>query len=138
MPGSITEMMPDYGCFVIGWTIYALAVPIMEYVYGITPDAYNKKVVLKPQKPTGWDNWSVTNQKIGDNSFNWNIHSNAKGMVYDLKWKDKTWGSEIVLPYNCNNEYFCNGKKIDASNIVDGNIIISNIGDTTVQVVEKY
>lgn len=138
MPGSITEMMPDYGCFVIGWTVYALAVPLMEYVYGITPDAYNKRVVLKPQTPTGWDSWSVSNQKIGNTSFNWKICSNVGDMVYELNWEDKNWGADIVLPYNCNNEYFCNGKAIEKPRIIDGNIIISSVGDVVIKVVNKY
>ena len=36
LPGSISEMMPDYGCPVQAWTIYGLAVPLVTHVFGIT------------------------------------------------------------------------------------------------------
>src|SRR5206468_5550203 len=35
LPGSISEMMPDYGCFVIAWTSYGIVVPLIEQVFGI-------------------------------------------------------------------------------------------------------
>ena len=38
-PGSISEMMPDYGCFTIAWTSYGIVVPLIQHVFGIQPDA---------------------------------------------------------------------------------------------------
>ena len=55
LPGSINEMMPDYGCFAISWTSYGIMVPLIEHVFGIRPDAVHRTVVLDPQVPTGWD-----------------------------------------------------------------------------------
>ena len=36
-PGSISEMMPDYGCFTIAWTSYGIVVPLVQHVFGIHP-----------------------------------------------------------------------------------------------------
>src|SRR5262249_24495893 len=47
-PGSISEMMPDYGCFTIAWTSYGIVVPLIQHVFGIQPDAIHKTVVLDP------------------------------------------------------------------------------------------
>ncbi|HWJ23334.1 MAG TPA: hypothetical protein VNS52_13355, partial [Gemmatimonadaceae bacterium] len=38
-PGSISEMMPDYGCFTIAWTSYGVVIPLVQQVFGIRPDA---------------------------------------------------------------------------------------------------
>ena len=38
-PGSISEMMPDYGCFTIAWTSYGIVVPLIGHVLGIRPIA---------------------------------------------------------------------------------------------------
>ena len=46
LPGSINEMMPDYGCPVQAWTIYGIATPLIRYIYGIQPEAYKKTLTL--------------------------------------------------------------------------------------------
>lgn len=43
LPGSISEMMPDYGCPAQAWTIYGVAVPLISYIYM----AYNQKLIRK-------------------------------------------------------------------------------------------
>ncbi len=45
-PGSISEMMPDFGCFTIAWTSYGIVVPLIQHVFGIQPDATQKTVVF--------------------------------------------------------------------------------------------
>ncbi len=37
LPGSISEMMPDYGDFVQAWTVYGIVVPLVEHVFGVQP-----------------------------------------------------------------------------------------------------
>jgi glycogen debranching enzyme len=53
-PGSISEMMPDYGCFTIAWTSYGIVVPLIQHVFGVQPDALNRTVVFEPHVPAGW------------------------------------------------------------------------------------
>jgi hypothetical protein len=47
-PGSISETMPDRGCFTIAWTSYGIVVPLIEHVFGIRPDAARKTCVRAP------------------------------------------------------------------------------------------
>src|SRR5919106_2111870 len=58
-PGSIMEMMPDYGCFTIAWTSYGIVVPLIQHVFGIEPDAVRKTVAFDPHLPAGWEDMSI-------------------------------------------------------------------------------
>ncbi|MHA6533957.1 alpha-L-rhamnosidase-related protein [Paenibacillus sp. BAC0078] len=55
LPGSFSEMSPDYGCVVQAWTIYALAVPVVRHFFGVQPFAVRKELRLKPQLPSAWN-----------------------------------------------------------------------------------
>ena len=50
-PGSISEMMPDHGCFTIAWTSYGIVLPLIEDVFGFQPDAAHKTIVLRAPPP---------------------------------------------------------------------------------------
>ena len=66
-PGSISEMMPDYGCFTIAWTSYGIVLPLIEHVFGVRPDAANKTIVFEPHLPTGWEDISIEDLPVGAN-----------------------------------------------------------------------
>ena len=53
LPGSISEMMPDYGDFVQAWTVYGIVVPLVEHVFGVQPDAVQPDGDLRAA-PAGW------------------------------------------------------------------------------------
>src|SRR3982751_4534730 len=67
-PGSISEMMPDYGCFTIAWTSYGIVVPLVQHVFGIHPDATRKTIVFDPHLPSGWENISIEDLPVGTNT----------------------------------------------------------------------
>lgn len=54
-PGSISEMSPDYGCFVQAWTAYGAVVPVVKYFFGIQPDASLKKITINPMLPKAFE-----------------------------------------------------------------------------------
>ena len=68
MPGSMSEMSPDYGCFVQAWTLYGFAVPIVESFFGLDPRADERRVTICPQMPEAWPWAELTHVKIGDNA----------------------------------------------------------------------
>jgi glycogen debranching enzyme len=101
LPGSISEMMPDYGCPVQAWTIYGIAVPLVTHVLGIHPDAYHKSIVISPHVPTGWDHAAIYDLPVGTNTISfavqkrgslasYSITSLAPGWTYHLKIKGLT------------------------------------------------
>ena len=53
-PGSLSEMSPDYGCFVQAWTAYAVFVPVVRYFFGIQPDAAGNRLLVAPAMPERW------------------------------------------------------------------------------------
>ena len=67
LPGSMYEVSPDYGMIAQAWNIYAVAVPVVEHFFGISPMAYDKVINIEPNMPSGWNDVSLSNVKIGDN-----------------------------------------------------------------------
>ena len=67
-PGSISEMMPDYGCFAIAWTSYGIVVPLIGHIFGIQPDAVHRTVVFGPHVPAGWKDMSIEDLPVGSNT----------------------------------------------------------------------
>lgn len=138
MPGSIAEMMPDYGCFCQEWTIYGVAVPLIQYVFGIKPNAPEKELLLQPQCPTGWDRYTLTNQRIGDSQFDMAVCSSDSGVTYQVNGLDSSWTVKLRLPFLRTSDYWLNGKKVENPSVVDGWIWLENKGQATVQVTDKY
>jgi glycogen debranching enzyme len=77
MPGAISEMSPDYGCFVQAWSGYGVAWPVVTGIFGIRPDAYHHRVTCVPNFPADWSDARLTNVRIGTNSL-------------DLRWDGTT------------------------------------------------
>lgn len=65
LPGSISEMSPDYGCFVQAWTVYGIAWPLMTRMFGIQPKAHLRELTLRPRLPKEWNDMSAEKVLIG-------------------------------------------------------------------------
>jgi len=91
LAGSISEMMPDYGCFVIGWTMYGIVVPLIEQVFGVEPDAPNKTVVFRPQLPSGWEDLSIEDLPVGANRISFARAKTEKGIQYRIEGIESGW-----------------------------------------------
>jgi hypothetical protein len=115
LPGSINEMMPDYGCPVQAWTIYGLAVPLITHIFGITPDAYNKKVIISPSLPASWEEMTLENQRIGSNSYDIHINKRNGKTIYAVKSRDNDWNNTIRIEGLSGKTYELNGETITAT-----------------------
>jgi len=98
LPGSISEMSPDYGCFVQAWTSYAILSPVVTGFCGIKPDAYEKKVTIAPQLPTDWHEMEISEVKIGNNVINVSVvrtngatETENDGYHVTVVTKEKDW-----------------------------------------------
>jgi hypothetical protein len=91
LPGSISEMMPDYGCFTIAWTSYGIAVPLVQHVFGIQPDAPNKTIVFHPHLPTGWEDMSIQDLPVGTNLISFSRARTESGIEYTVTAKEDGW-----------------------------------------------
>ena len=60
-PGSISEMSPDYGCFVQAWTAYAAFVPVVTGFFGIEPSFSEGIIRISPCMPNAWPDATLDN-----------------------------------------------------------------------------
>ena len=109
LPGSISEMMPDYGCFVIAWTNYGIIVPLIEQVLGIEPDAPHRTVVFDPHAPSGWKKMSVEALPVGANTISFSWAETAKGIEYDIKATQDGWTFTVSADTSAGAKYYLNG-----------------------------
>jgi glycogen debranching enzyme len=66
MPGSISEMSPDYGCFVQAWTAYGFWFPLVRGFFGLHPNG-DRRIHLTPSMPTAWDHAALEHLAVGTN-----------------------------------------------------------------------
>jgi hypothetical protein len=65
MPGAISEMSPDGGCFVQAWSGYGAIYPLACGVFGLFPDAGARHLVLAPSLPAGWPYARLVDVRVG-------------------------------------------------------------------------
>ena len=65
-PGSVSEISPDYGCFVQAWTVYGPMVTVVKLFFGIDPRASEGIIILNPCIPESWPTGELTNVRVLD------------------------------------------------------------------------
>jgi glycogen debranching enzyme len=110
LPGAISEMMPDYGCFVIGWTSYGVVVPLIQHVFGIRPDAVHRTVVFDPQVPSGWEDMSIADLPVGTNVISFSRARTGEGVEYRVNARDDGWTFVLRGKAEAGGRYYVNGK----------------------------
>lgn len=99
LPGSMYEVSPDYGMIVQAWNIYAVAVPIVNYFFGIQPEAHRKTVVIKPDMPSHWTNASIENVHVGDNLISFSKETGDDLETnYHITQTSEDWTINLLLP----------------------------------------
>ncbi len=91
LPGSMYEVSPDYGMIVQAWNIYSFAVPITRQFFGIDPMASEKTIYLSPLMPSEWDEASLENVKIGEDTFSFYFSSNGSSHEMEVVQHGELW-----------------------------------------------
>jgi glycogen debranching enzyme len=112
LPGSINEMMPDYGCFAIAWTSYGVVVPLIDYVFGIRPDAVHRTVVFAPRAPTGWDEMRIDELPVGSNTIAFSRRRTAAGVEYRVEAREDGWTFVLRPEETTGARYIVNGRRV--------------------------
>ena len=81
MPGAISEMSPDQGCFVQAWSGYGVVYPVARGVFGLAPDAARRHMALRPQLPQGWDHASLAGVRVGTTALDVALERDAAGVL---------------------------------------------------------
>jgi len=114
LPGSMSEMMPDEGCFVIAWTMYGIVLPLVQHVFGVRPDAVNRTVVFDPQLPSGWENIAIDDLPVGKNLISFSRSKTEKGIEYDVAAKDSDWTFVLKPTAPAGARFYLNGREVAA------------------------
>jgi hypothetical protein len=112
-PGSISEMMPDGGCFTIAWTSYGIVLPLIQHVFGIKPDAMKKTVVFDPHVPPGWENMSIEDLPVGTNLVSFARARTGRGVEYTFESRDAGWTLVLMERDSPGGRYYLNGRQVD-------------------------
>jgi|LSQX01.2.fsa_nt_gb glycogen debranching enzyme len=111
LPGSINEIMPEYGCPVQAWTIYGIATPIVTHIFGVHPDAYNKTVIIAPHLPSDWKFAEIKNQWVGSNSYDIKIKRDETSIQYTIHSKLNDWNNKLRIRGLTGKEFLLNNTK---------------------------
>jgi hypothetical protein len=112
LPGSISEMMPDYGCFAIAWTSYGIVLPLVQHVFGIQPDAMNKTVVFDPHVPKGWKDMSIEDLPVGTNLISFSRTETGRGIEYVIEAEQSGWSFVLKGNPPPGAKYYLNGSPV--------------------------
>jgi glycogen debranching enzyme len=110
LPGSISEMMPDYGCFAIAWTSYGITVPLIRHVFGIQPAAVDRTVVFDPHVPTGWEDMRIEDLPVGSNTLSFSRRRTGEGIEYRVDATEDGWTFVLRPEASPGARYYVNGK----------------------------
>jgi hypothetical protein len=114
LPGSISEMMPDYGCPVQAWTMYGLAVPLLTHVFGMHPDAYHQTIMLSPNLPSAWDHIKISKLPVGNNSISFDVRKTGAVTTYNISCDRDDWTFVLQVYGLRGAKYTLNGKSMTA------------------------
>jgi hypothetical protein len=89
-PGCIAEMLPDYGCFIQAWTIYAVMVPIVNYFFGVEPSAPENLLRIHPRMPRTWTKVSLEKVRVLDGELTIEFHREQNKDHYRIAFTGKT------------------------------------------------
>lgn len=136
-PGGMYEVSPDFGMMNQTFNNYAYGVPIVNQFFGIDPQAAKKKVVIKPQMPDTWDNASLENVLIADNTISVYYTKSDGLLTLRVEQENSDWEVEIILPKEDNINSFEVTKSSVEPEIVDGKYVFDSKASTT-ELVLKY
>lgn len=139
LPGSISEMSPDYGCFVQAWTNYGIHWPIVRFMFGIAPKAHRKELALRPRLPSAWREAAIRRVSLGEGacaaSLDLEVALGEGADLYKVKLDGEGWTIRMDLPQAAGARIYVNGNLVESlEDGPDGEAIIPISGCGTFEV----
>lgn len=137
LPGSMYEVSPDYGMISQAWNIYSFAIPIVQQFFGIKPEASKKKIVITPQMPDEWNEASLENVIVGDNSVS--IYFNESNGLLKLKviQENPEWEIIVKLPQQKNSRKY-DFMESTSDPVEENGEYVFHTKATSIQIILKY
>ncbi|WP_146186491.1 hypothetical protein [Pedobacter sp. HMWF019] len=124
-PGTTYEVSPDYGMFVQAWNITGLYIPVIQYFFGIDPQAYLKEITIAPKMPVKWPYARLKNLLIGGNVLSVDYKKEGPVVTYKVDCTEPGWKINF-LPGKAR-EVYVNGKAV---NMDHGRVILDQKNNT--------
>ncbi len=137
LPGSMYEVSPDYGMIVQAWNIYAVAVPIVQYFFGVQPRAYDKHVTLRPRMPDGWHDAELSSLPIGGNVITFEKQTDGETVSYTVHQIESHWTIDLNLPRTDGITVNVNGNPVDPDFVGDDMVIRLSGGQNEVELARR-
>jgi glycogen debranching enzyme len=134
LPGSMYEVSPDFGMVTQAWNIYGVAVPIVQFMFGIQPHAYSQMIEITPSLPYSWTQVSIKQVKVGSNELSLALESGTETLTYKIRQTLPDWtvsidtragvkrvvvdGKEVAFETTVNNRLILSGNELE--------IVVSN------------
>ena len=125
LPGSMYEVSPDFGMVTQAWNIYGVAVPLVQYFFGIQPKAYEQTVYLSPRMPAAWKESALENVTVGDNTLSVVIRHEEDHDTYRITQSLPDW--KIIVDIRQASKVLINGEEV----VNSGRDTITITGNTT-------
>jgi hypothetical protein len=117
------EVSPDFGMMTQAWNIYGVAVPLINYIFGIQPKAFDKSIYLSPQLPVSWKDASIENVKMGANSLSLTINLKNDYKEYRISQTIADWN--IFIDVKKAKKILVNDKEVAVKSISNNWLKIS-------------
>lgn len=95
MPGATNEIYPEQGCFVQAWNSLATMWPYANSIFGITPDAYRKKLTLNPCTGPAVEGIALRRVPVGGELFDFEYHRDGQEDIVSVKRPSAEWRVEL-------------------------------------------
>ena len=102
-PGTTYEVSPDYGMFVQAWNITGINIPLIQYFFGVQPDAYKKEATIHIQMPKDWNNASLNNLIIGQTKLSIQYTKIKDRIKCIIRSTEPGWKIHFIVDKNTSN-----------------------------------
>jgi hypothetical protein len=90
-------------------------IPLVQQMFGIQPDAVNKTVVFDPHLPTGWENVSIEDVRVGTNAISFSRTKTDRGVEYGVEAREGGWNFVLRGAEVPGAKYYLNGRLVSFS-----------------------
>jgi len=110
-PGTTYEVSPDYGMFVQAWNTTGINIPLIQYFFGVQPNAYNQEITLQLRMPTAWNNAELKNLIVGNNRLCIHYTKTTNRITCEINSSEPGWKIHFLTEVNAN-EFDINQKQL--------------------------
>ncbi len=116
-PGTIAELAPDGGCFVMAWTVYGVFSPIVRYFFGIQPKKSEDLVEINPCPPSAWPKAELNRVRVLEGELDISYVTEGKKCTFSIRNPGNLrlkFGGEGLESINGNEEKLTTAKQVTA------------------------